>query len=112
MLKRIDPMAADDLATVTLIATEGLLLFRKGFAIAGRNLYLDAIDLAARKPNVHYAALAALRLAAEEIRADTNTKSQSFKDAMKLASRSDEPDVRHLSARLSLMAKVAKLDLD
>jgi hypothetical protein len=50
-------------------------------------------------------------LAAEEIRADTNTKSPRFKDAMKCASRSGELDVRHLPARLSLMAKVARRDL-
>jgi len=109
VLYGIDPGAIDDSSAITLIATQGLLLFRKGFTQEGRNLYLDAINLAKQKSNHHYAAMAALYLAREEIRADTNTKSQSFKYAVELASRTDEPDVRHMFARLEVMAKVAKV---
>jgi tetratricopeptide (TPR) repeat protein len=109
VLNQINPSAISDSSTITLIATRGLLLFRKGLKEIGRNLYLEAIDLAKRKSNHHYAALAALFLAIEEIRADTETKLQSFKNAAVLASRTDEPDVRHILNRLSLMARVARM---
>lgn len=112
LLSRIDPKATDDLSTITLIATKGLLLFRKGFTHVGRNLYLDAIDLAKRRSNRHYAAMAVLHLAIEEVRSDTETKSQSFDYALELASQAEEPDVRHLYARLRTMAKQAKLISD
>jgi hypothetical protein len=109
LLKKVDPRAIDDLSTVTLIATQGLLSFRKGFPSVGRNLYLDAMDLAKRQSNPHYVALAAIHLAIEEIRANTGQRSESFKNATELASRADEADVRHVYARLAKMAEVAKL---
>lgn len=110
LLNKVDAAATDDLSTITLVATEGLLLFRRGFFLEGRKLYLDAIDVAKRKSNRHYAAIGALHLAIEEIRADTETKLESFKNAVELASQSDEPGVRHVLARLKTMAKVAKLE--
>jgi tetratricopeptide (TPR) repeat protein len=111
LLRRTDPKAIDDLATITLIATKGLLLFRKGLPEIGRILYLEAIDMAKRKENRHYAALAALYLALEELRSDSKTKSQSVKAAVQLVALCDEPDVRHLYPRLVTMAKVAKIDI-
>jgi tetratricopeptide (TPR) repeat protein len=108
-LNTIDPTAADDLSTITLIATKGLLLFRKGHPEAGRNLYLDAIALAKRKGNRRYAALAALHLAIEEIQADMSTKAETFKTASKLARAEQEPDVKHIYDRLLKFAKAAKL---
>lgn len=110
VLKRIDARAADDPATITLLATKGLLLFRKGFPQAGRELYLDAIELAERKLNRPYATMAALYLAIEEIRADSQTKSQSFHDAVQLASETDEPFVGYLHTRLTTIARTAKLN--
>jgi tetratricopeptide (TPR) repeat protein len=112
VLKRTNAREIDDTATITLTATEGLLLFRTGLPEVGRSMYLDAIDLAMRKGNRHYAALASIFMAIEEIRADTETKSQSFRSAAAHATKSDEPDVRHLYYRLLTMAKVAHLSLD
>jgi len=112
LLKRTDPKAIDDTAAITLIATKGLLLYRKGLPEIGRLLYLDAIDIAKRKDNGHYAAMAAIRLALEELRADIQTKSQSVKSATQLAVSRDEPDVRHDYARLATLAKLAKLAID
>jgi tetratricopeptide (TPR) repeat protein len=110
LLARTDPKAIDDPAAITLIATKGLLLFRKGLPEIGKILYLDAIEIAKRKDNGHYAALAAMRLALEELRADTPTKSQSVKTAIQLSASRDEPDVRHVYARLVALAKLAKLE--
>jgi tetratricopeptide (TPR) repeat protein len=112
LLKRTDPKAIDDPAAITLIATKGLLLFRRGLPEIGRLLYLDAIDIAKRKDNGHYSAMAALRLALEELRADTQTKSKSVRNAVQLAASRDEPDVRHVYARLATLAKLAKLEID
>lgn len=109
LLNRVDPRAADDLSTITLIATGGLLAYRKGFPEIGRNLYLDAIDLAKRKSNSHYSAMAALHLAIEEIRADTESKALSLKIADELALPVDEPDVQYVHRRLKAMAAAAKL---
>ena len=112
LLDRMDPRAAEDLSTITLIATRGMVLFRKGLVEVGRNLYLDAIDIAKRKSNPRFAALAALHLAVEEIRADTDTKLESFRNARELASQVDEPDVKHVYARLTKLAEQAKLTVD
>jgi tetratricopeptide (TPR) repeat protein len=109
LLKGIDARAADDSSTITLLATMGLLFFRKGLSQVGRNLYLDAVELAKNKLNRPYAAMAALYLAIEEIRADTETKLQTFQSALQLASETDDPFVRHLHTRLTTMASAAKI---
>jgi tetratricopeptide (TPR) repeat protein len=109
LLNQVDPQAIDDSSTITLIATKGLLLFRRGFPSVARNLYLDAVTLAKRKGNHHYAAMASLLLAIEEIRADTDTKLASLNAAIELASKRDEPDIRHVLGRLRTMAETAHL---
>lgn len=104
-LGKINPTAVDDLSKITLVATRGLLLFRKGFPVQGRNLYLEAISLAKRDQNRHYAALAALYLAIEEIQSDTETKVESLKMAADLALATHEPDVKHVLSRALALAK-------
>ena len=99
-LKEINPTQIDDWAAVSLTATKGMLMFRTGFPEAGRQMYQDAIQLAKRKHNDHYAALAAIYLAFEELRADQVTKLERVAEAQELAARNDEPDIRFLSQRL------------
>lgn len=112
VLLRTGARQIDDTSTIALTATEGLLSFRRGFAKTGRDMYLDAIDIATRKGNGHYAAVAAIYMAIEEIQANTDTRLQSLRTASTLAAKVDEPDVRHLYARLLTMAKVARLSVD
>lgn len=112
VLRRTKAKEIDDTSTIALTATGGLLLFRTGFAEMGRDMYLEAIDIATRKGNGHYAAVAAIYMAIEEIRANTETRLQSLRRADSFAAKVDEPDVRHLHARLLTMARVAKLSLE
>jgi tetratricopeptide (TPR) repeat protein len=111
VLRRAKAEEINDISTIALTATEGLLFFRTGFAEIGRGMYLEAIDIATRKGNGHYAAVAAIYMAIEEIRANTDTRLQSLRTASTLATKVDEPDVRHLYARLLTMANVAKLSV-
>lgn len=112
LLKSIDPTAIEDLATISLIATHGLFLFRSGQPVRGRELYLEAINLAKRKGNQHYTALAATHLAIEGLRSDTTTKIDSFRLATELAARDPEPDLKHIYARAKILAQAAGLNQD
>jgi tetratricopeptide (TPR) repeat protein len=109
VLKKTNVRGIDDISTVFLTATEGLYLFRTGLPQLGRSCYLDAIELATRKGNPTYAATAAIYMAMEEIRANTETKLQSYHEATQLASKVNEPYVQHLLSRLGTMAEVTKL---
>jgi tetratricopeptide (TPR) repeat protein len=110
LLNGIDPSATKDAATITLTATKGLLMFRRGHPAIGRALYLDAISRAQQQSNDGYAASAALYLAAEELKANTETKLQTVRDALRLASKFNDAFVRYKAAALERMARLEASD--
>jgi hypothetical protein len=86
--------------TTTLIATHGLLEFRRGNAVRGRELYLQAIEDARRQGHRRTVALAALHLAREEVLVGTPTAAETIRIAMKACEELDHADVLHLLARI------------
>src|SRR2546426_392783 len=78
----------------TLLATEGLLRFRRGDPTAGRQLYLDSIERASRRRERYRAALAALHLAREELLAGTATADATLAEAAAACEDIEQPDVK------------------
>lgn len=95
---------ADDSERVTLLATAGLVAFRKGLTQEGRTLYLNAMDLAKQKGFTKFEALAAVYLAREEIRAKMSEAFEDLRRAEEMASRQNEPDVALVLKRVSDLA--------
>ena len=81
----------------------GLFHFRNGRIEAGRDLYLEAISVAKRQSNLHYAALASMHLAMEEMRHNTEFQEKSIRSASDLASKVVQPDVKELRSRMAKM---------
>jgi len=79
---------------VALIATEGLLRFRERDINSGREFYARAIRLAKDHQQDRQAALAALYLAKEEKRANSDMKDLAISEAEKAASRFDDSTFR------------------
>lgn len=98
-LSTIDETALGDLPIVTLLATRGLICFRKGLVDQGRQFYLQALEEARRRGMTKHYALAAAYLAREEMIANTSfrhlalqeaafaSKGQSFGDVAAVLSR-------------------------
>lgn len=106
-LRAVDPTAEDDTSSITLLATHGLLNFKKGAHARGRALYLEAIDRARLLREERLETMATLYLAREEWFANLPTKAETLKRATKLAEKSAEPDVRLILDRVLTLAKVA-----
>ena len=104
-LQRIQPGTSTGLSAVTLIATEGLVLFRSGFVEAGRQLYVRAAEKAQALGHVKYRAMAALYLAREEILAGTTQWEESLRVGLGEAKKSNEPDVKFLATRVEALSK-------
>jgi tetratricopeptide (TPR) repeat protein len=100
ILKSLHPLDVDDNSSICLLATEGLLCFKKGLSEVGRLLYLEAIEKARLMKQERFEAMASLYLAKEEILANLPTKEESLKRATKLAEKLAEPDVRVLLDRV------------
>jgi tetratricopeptide (TPR) repeat protein len=73
-LDRIDRMSPDLTIQqkIVIIATEGLIKFRMGFAAEGRSLYTKAMEFAKENNEPGYALRAMLYLAKEEINTETS----------------------------------------
>src|SRR5258708_6569067 len=82
-----------DSASITLLGTWGLLMFRRGEYEEGRTLYLRAIDRARIMAQPKYEAMGMLYLAQEEIRASLPTSGETLGKAEKLARNLGEVDV-------------------
>lgn len=82
--------------TCVLLATEGLLNFREGHYEAGRQLYLDAMELARRSNLPTVRASAAIHLAREEIRASTSNEKNALKMAEDECKRTTDVEVKRL----------------
>jgi tetratricopeptide (TPR) repeat protein len=105
ILSTIDVAQVSGLPTITLSATKGLVLFRIGLIEIGRSQYQAAIERARGLGAEKYRILAALHLAMEEIRAETDEAQRSTKEALASVPDEAEPDVEVIAARLRALAE-------
>lgn len=91
-----DIREAPDEIRATLLATEGLLSFRKGDSAEGRRLYLEAIEQTRHQGNRRTEALAAVHLAREELLAGTATAVESVLAAAKTCEGIDQLEIVHM----------------
>jgi tetratricopeptide (TPR) repeat protein len=85
-----------------LIATVGLLEFRKGNAEMGRNLYLQAIEQCKRLGLTDDAGRAATYLAIEEVRAKTGEAAEAIKRSHHLTRSNKRADTAHKLKQLEM----------
>lgn len=85
---------------ITVLATEGLILFRKGQPDEGRKLYREAMDKASESSLLRHLGRAALYLAREETLARTPFALSALKEALHLTSTIADPDFRVLRDRM------------
>jgi tetratricopeptide (TPR) repeat protein len=100
ILADVDPRAVNDLSTITLIATLGLLLFRKGEHVEGTHYYREAIDLSRQKHLKRYEALAAIHLARETILAKLPERDIVLREAIDIAGKVPDADISFLLGKL------------
>lgn len=86
---------------INLLATSGLVLFRKGQADEGRTLYREAMEKASQRSLDRHRGRAALYLAREEILARTPFALTTLKEALALTSKIGDPDFQVLRERLT-----------
>jgi hypothetical protein len=92
-ISRPDP---DGVSETTLLATEGLLMFRSGDPDGGRGRYVAAIESASGPSRDRLRGLAAAHLAREEITANTPAARESLLRAEKEAGGAKHPEVQWL----------------
>lgn len=107
-LKRIDITESKDLSSITLAATAGLLLFRKGFPDRGREFYQLAISRALAQGNTKYRVMASLYLAREELIASTPSPETAVNRALVDASRIEDKEVALIADQVRKLEASAK----
>lgn len=99
-LARADPKTVGGSVQVALLATSGLVLFRKGMHQEGRKLYLAAIEKAAKLSLRKHQAIATIYLAQEEMRAKSGYSTEAFDRAVAQSRGIRDPDALLLLKRL------------
>jgi tetratricopeptide (TPR) repeat protein len=89
-----------DTSDITLLATQGLVMFRRDHASEGRRLYEDAISKARQRGLQKYISLATIYLAREEVLLNSDGKVEALHRAIDEAKRCRDKDVLFLLARL------------
>jgi hypothetical protein len=105
VLKGTDYTQATGPEAVTLAATQGLLLFRMGFADKGRELYRLAMTKAQQIANSNYTLRANLYLAREELLADTMNAQAVAHEAIAAASKSGDKEVLVVAEQVDKLLK-------
>lgn len=105
-LASVDSENPADLPDVTLMATKGLVCFRKGQTEQGRTLYLRAIELARRRFMYKHAALATVYLAREEVIANTPLKTQALQRAVSESKSHSYNDVLAVLSRIRATQRI------
>jgi tetratricopeptide (TPR) repeat protein len=103
ILSDVDPKAVNDEASVTLIATLGLLAFRKGEHEGGVHLYRDAITRAHQKRLARYEALAAIHLAREAVLAELPDREHLIREAVDVAGKTPDADISFVLGKLEAL---------
>jgi len=111
VLKRINLEEIEGLSAITLAATEGLLLFRKGFPDRGRQFYQLAISKATAQGNTRYKVMANLYLAREELIARTPSAETAASRAIIDASRIEDKEVALIADQVRKLEVSAKLKI-
>jgi Flp pilus assembly protein TadD len=105
LLRAIRFESVEPPSTVTLRATQGLLLFRRGFPDNGRLLYRDAMDEASRLGLKNYRALAAIFLAREELICRSDHSAAALKQAVEEAGKVPDEEVPYVLSRVLKLAE-------
>ncbi|MHB8656221.1 MAG: tetratricopeptide repeat protein [Terriglobia bacterium] len=101
---RLEPVSLPD--EVNLLATQGLILFRKGDPDGGRKFYRKAMEKAEQGSLDRHRGRAALYLAREEIMARTAVAQLALRKALDLTGKFSDPDIRVLRERFEKLAKL------
>ncbi len=104
VLSGVDERMHGDSTDITILATRGLISFRKGSIEEGRNLYLRAMELAKQYSIDKYYIHAALYLAREEILAGTEHASAATLRGMEAARNRTEPDTLLIATKILELA--------
>ena len=99
-LRRIDIADSKGLSAITLAATAGLLLFRRGFPDRGREFYELAISRATAQGNSKYRVMASLYLAREELIASTTIAETAVNRALVDASKIEDNEVAFIAGQV------------
>lgn len=99
-LSSLGPPSSGDSASITLLATQGLVMFRRGQASEGRLLYEEAIARARQQSLQKYVSLATIYLAREELLADSEEKIKALHRAVDESRKCGDKDLLMLLARL------------
>lgn len=100
VFQRIKPAnIRDDNELVAITATQGLLLFRRGYADEGRLFYRQAIAAAKKHGFKKSVAVGSIYLAREEARLNTDEARRSIEVAFDEAQKVKEPDIPELLKR-------------
>jgi tetratricopeptide (TPR) repeat protein len=91
----------EDEFKICLLATRGLIAYRKGQLEEGKAGYLAAIQLAQQKKNLVFEAMAMLYLAREEYLAESLTADESFRIADELTNRIQAPDLKLIRKQIA-----------
>jgi hypothetical protein len=99
-LSLLDAQDIKDTNGVTLLATQGLVKFKRGDAHEGRRLYLEAIAKSKKQGWQRYVAVASLYLAREKVLLNTSEKCLALHRAMDEAEKCTDKDVLFLLTRV------------
>lgn len=102
-LHQADPKMASGPSAITLVATQGLVLFRTGFPQQGRRLYEIAMQKASSLGEPKYRFMAELYLAREELLADVPDATSTADQAVENSSKSTDREVALLAGQIRLL---------
>lgn len=105
-LSQISSASLTDRTEIPFTATSGLLQFRAGVPLLGRELYLKAKLLAEQRSFPKLAAVAIIFLAREELRLHTSEATIFLNLAREYSKRFPDPDIRLLIERIESAAKM------
>lgn len=104
-MRSADVAAQNDLNGIALLATRGLVCFRRGLVEEGRQLYYQAIERATKLAVPNYSQMATIYLAREEIRAKTPFRNLALAAAVNITKTKVDRDVLLLLERTLKMAE-------
>jgi tetratricopeptide (TPR) repeat protein len=99
-LAGVDVDSVSDTQAITLTATQGLVLMRRGHLAEGRECYRKAYAASVRLSLNRYRQLAAIYLAREELLADTSEAKVALESAKKEVDKNADTDVKVIFNRI------------
>lgn len=99
-LEKIDHKELEESEAIPLIATKGLLMYRRGLPDEGRRLYLEAIDKASQEQFKRQKTIAAIFFAREEMRSKSSYATKAKQMALEEAKTLHSPDIEVMLKQL------------